>query len=78
MSLHWKYAGWTTMYLCNSVLLNHVLSPFLQVQHNSKHRVSVNSLMLLPVLPDPGYENDDHLVRSTGVTEIWKDKLKIL
>ena len=65
------------MYLCNSVLVNHVLSPFLQVQRNSKHRVRLNSLMMLPILPDPGYENDDNSVRSTGVTVIWKDKLKI-
>jgi len=69
---------WTTMYLYNSVLVNHVLSPFLQVQQNSKHRVILNSLMLLPILPDPGYENDDNSVRSTGVTVTWKDKLKIV
>ena len=34
--------------------------------------------MLLPILPDPGYENDDNSVSSTGVTVIWKDKLKIV
>ena len=66
------------MYLCNSVLVNHVLRPFLQLQHNSKHTVILNSLMLLPILPDPGYENDDNSVRSTGITVIWKDKLKIV
>jgi hypothetical protein len=63
------------MYRCNSVLVNHVLSQFLEVQCNSKHRVRLNSLMLLPILPDLGYENDDNLVRSSGVTVIWKDKL---
>lgn len=63
------------MYLCNSVRVNHVLSLFLQVQWNSKHRVRLNSLMLFSILPDPGYENDDNLVRNTGVTVIWKDKL---
>jgi hypothetical protein len=78
MSPHWKCAGWTTIYLCNSVLVNHVLSPFLHVHHKSKRRVRVNSLMLLPVLPDLGYKNDDNSVRSTGVTVIWKDRLKIL
>jgi len=66
------------MYLCKSMLVNHVLNLFLQIQRNSKHRVRLNSLMLLPILPDPGYENDDNLVRSTGVTGIWKNKLKIL
>lgn len=66
------------MYLCNSVLINHVLSPFLQVQRNSKLRVILNSLMLLPILPDPCCENDDNSVRSAGITVIWKDKLNSL
>jgi len=77
----WVYIG-TVLFgpqcISATLLVNHVLSPFLQVQFNSKHRVMLNSLMLLPILPDPGYENDDNSVRSTGVTVIWKGRLKIV
>lgn len=64
--------------VCATLLLNCVLSPFLQEWCYGKHAVWLNSVMLWPILPASVGENDDNSVWSSGVTVIWKEKLQVL